>query len=290
MRAISFLSVCWSLFPWKRIYSYAAYVPSWGGCGRGWHSCGTLRSSGLVCTHFCSLRWQWQLMPIPRAHLGNALWDESTSLEKEGPGVPPPLSSCTSQQCWLASLVGPGFFLYFLVYGTSHPSSLGGFPAANPSCSPGLTSGVRASAVSPHPALWRSILGFGVPDSSPAHLCRSPSALPSVIHLLCSPPRLQSSPSCPGWCLCHWRDFPGCKNFSSFTAPSQGPRAHPTSFLSFFFGPTQTCLLGSLRSSASTQQIFCENCSTHKCICDVLMTTWATCPTPLPSQSELSEY
>ena len=135
MLAISFPSVCWSLSPWKGIYSYAASVPSWRGGGRGWHTVMGPSGAVVVCTHLCSLRWQWQLMPNPRAHLGSALWAESTSLEKEDPRVAPPLSSCTSQQWWLASLVGPGVFLYlFMVHHTLAPS--GCFPAANPSALP----------------------------------------------------------------------------------------------------------------------------------------------------------
>lgn len=136
MLAISFPSVCWSLSPWKGIYSYAASVPSWGGGGRVCHTVMGPSGAVVVCTHLCSLRWQWQLMPNPRAHLGSALWAESTSLEKEDPRVAPPLSSCTSQQWWLASLMGPGFFLYFLVYGAPHSSSLRLFPCSQPQCSP----------------------------------------------------------------------------------------------------------------------------------------------------------
>ena len=59
----------------------------------------------------------------------------------------------------------------------------------------------------------------------------------------------------------HWKGFLVFGIFSSFTAPSPRCRSRPysfVSFFSFFFCPTQvcggvSCLLGSLRSSASVQ-------------------------------------
>lgn len=81
----------------------------WGGSG---NSCPSL---GLIWGVPCGLRVQ--------------VW-------RKGPSVAPPLSSCTSQQCWLASLVGPGFFLYVLIYSASHPSSLGLFPCSQPQLCP----------------------------------------------------------------------------------------------------------------------------------------------------------
>lgn len=40
---------------------------------------------------------------------------------------------------------------------------------------------------------------------------------------------------CPNWSPHQWGGFPGCGNFSYFSAPSQGCRSHPAS--SFFFFP-----------------------------------------------------
>ena len=91
-------------------------------------------------------------------------------------------------------------------------------------------------------------------------LCGNLSALPSAPLLLCSPPRLGSFPPTQA-CLCQWRGFLVCGNFSSFTAPSQRCRSHPYSFVSVFFFFLLSysvtwgfsCLLGSLMSSASIQ-------------------------------------
>ena len=79
--------------------------------------------------------------------------------------------------------------------------------------------------------------------------------------------------------LCPRRGFLVCGNLSSFTAPSHWCRSCPYSFVSvfsFFFCPTQvrggvSCLLGSLRSSASVQWVFYRSSSTCRCISDVFV-------------------
>ena len=79
-----------------------------------------------------------------------------------------------------------------------------------------------------------------------------------VVSLSSVAPKLPSSTTRS---LCPRRGFLVCGNLSSFTAPSHWCRSRPYSFvsvISFFFCPTQvrggvSCLLGSLRSSASIQ-------------------------------------
>ena len=92
------------------------------------------------------------------------------------------------------------------------------------------------------------------------------SALPSAPLLLCSPSWLWSfPPTTPS--LYQWRGFLVCGNFSSFTDPSQRYRSCHYSFVSvfcFFLLPYPgtwgvSCILGSLRSSASIQYVFCRS-------------------------------
>lgn len=242
--------------------------PPVGGCGRGWHSCGTLRSSGLVCTHFtvwggsgnsahprapvrqCPVGWEYKS--------GRRSWCASTPLLMHLPAM-------------LAGLPGGPRLLPILPclwYIT--PSSLGGFPCtANPSCPPRSDLLSPSLSSQPHPALWRSILGFGVPDSSPAHLCRSPSALPSVIHLLCSPPRLPKLPILSWLVSLPLKGLPRVQLFPLSQLPPEAPGPIPLPFLSFSLVlPRLACwevsgLLPAL-SRCSVRIV-----STHKCICDV---------------------
>ena len=96
-------------------------------------------------------------------------------------------------------------------------------------------------------------------------LCRNFSALlcTPVFALSSMAPKLplHPPPYPPNPRLHQWRVFLVCGNFSSFTAHSQRCRSHPYSFVSVFFffllpypGTCKvSCLLGSLRSSASIQ-------------------------------------
>ena len=78
---------------------------------------------------------------------------------------------------------------------------------------------------------------------------------PSVYSSLCSGCRRLAAafssealklPFCPSQPLCLWGGFPGYRNLSTFTAPFQGCRTHPDSFLTFslFFFFPQTQLHG----------------------------------------------
>ena len=100
------------------------------------------------------------------------------------------------------------------------------------------------------------------------------SAFP--LHSCCCPLLWGSeAPSHP----CQWGDFLACRNFSSFTAPSQKQKSHPYSFVSFFFifllpYPVMwriSCFFGSLRSPASVQWVLCRSYSTCKGIFDVFV-------------------
>ena len=107
-------------------------------------------------------------------------------------------------------------------------------------------------------------------------LCGNISTLPSVPLLLHSPPWLRSSPNC------HPPSLPA-KGLPSvwklFLLHSSLPEVQvPSLFfcLCFFFFllpyPVTwgvCCLLGSLRSSASVQYVFCRSCSTCRCISDI---------------------
>ena len=58
-------------------------------------------------------------------------------------------------------------------------------------------------------------------------------------------------PFCPIWSPHWWRGFPGWGNFSSFTAPFQGCRPHPDSFLfllSYWLCGDHSCHFGFMRS------------------------------------------
>ena len=78
-----------------------------------------------------------------------------------------------------------------------------------------------------------------------------------------------------------WRgDSPRCRNLSSPSAPCQGCRFYPASsplhFPFFFFCPMWlyrdlSCAFGYLRSSASSQQVVCENYSICRCLLGAFM-------------------
>ena len=109
-------------------------------------------------------------------------------------------------------------------------------------------------------------------------LCGNFSALPSPPLLLCSPPWLRSFP------VVH-PSFPPVKGLPSvwklFLLHSSLPEVQvPSLFFclcfSFFLLPYPgtwgvSCPLGTLRSSASIQYVFCRSCSTCRCIFDVFV-------------------
>ena len=106
-----------------------------------------LSAAAVAHAHLWSLRWQWCLLPAPRAHVGGALLPESVCAEKKAPMVFLPLSLPAPQQWCLAFLAGPGFFLYTLCYGVQHPSPFRGLLlAASPSLLP--RSDVRSPSLS----------------------------------------------------------------------------------------------------------------------------------------------
>lgn len=127
------------------------------------------------------------------------------------------------------------------VSGTAHPSSLPG-------------SDLQSLSFSIQPPSASGISGWGAQGLGIDCLCRPLSIFPSANWLLCSPLR-RSSPSVPPV-----RGLPGCRNLSSLTAPSQGHRSCPSSFLSlslFFLHLSYpvmwrfSCHFRSLRSSAN---------------------------------------
>lgn len=78
------------------------------------------------------------------------------------------------------------------------------------------------------------VSGWGVQGSGTAYLCRSCSILLPQTVLSSEAPEL---PLCPSWSLCCEGDFPECRNLSSSTATSQGPRSLPWSLSLFSFVP-----------------------------------------------------
>lgn len=168
----------------------------------------SLEKEVLVCLH-----------PSPHAPPSNALW----------PGLPggPRLCHCCFLVCTICLTLAPWVL---------------GFPAASPSCPPGLTSGVQASAVSPsspveeHLRIWS-------PRQQPCPICAGlPPLLPSVILAVFSSetqlPILSWLVSLPTG-----RDFPGCRAFL-FPGSSPGPhRAIPLlSFIFLWSYPRLACL------------------------------------------------
>ena len=68
----------------------------------------------------------------------------------------------------------------------------------------------------------------------------------------------------------------GLLTFSSLSGHKSCPASAILLFLSFFFHPTQlygdtSCAFSCLRSSASVQQVLCENCSICRCILDAFV-------------------
>ena len=171
-------------------------------------------------------------------------------------------SSRTPKQWSLASSAGPGFFPYCLPpsCGTLAPFRLSSY--SEPQSSPwDLTSEASASAPSPHLPPWVSRQASQIcvlASTDPP--CGNLSALPSAPLLLCSPPWSQSfSPS--------HSPSPTVKELPSvwklFLLHSSLPEVQVLSLffcLCFFFFLLPyagtwgvSCLLGSLRSSASIQ-------------------------------------
>ena len=125
-----------------------------------------------------------------------------------------------------------------------------------------LTSEARASAPSPHPPQQVSRQASQAGECwSALILCAAISLLCPLYPCCCALLRGSKASPLPTPRLYQWRGFLVRGNFSSFTAPSQRCRSHPYSFVSVFFffllpysGTCGvSCLLGSLRSSASVQ-------------------------------------
>ena len=74
------------------------------------------------------------------------------------------------------------------------------------------------------------ISGWGTQGCSMEHLCRSLSFLPQTG---CCTLFWASEAVCLGWTPYMWRGFLGCRNLSSFPAPSQWGRSHPLSLSSY---------------------------------------------------------
>ena len=170
------------------------------------------------------------------------------------------------KQWCLASLVGLGVFQ---VHPKMSHSNLFNLTQPTPVLSLGLTSKAQASASSPCPHQWTSarVGSWGAQGGGPDHLYRSFSTLPTTNQLLCSPSRLQSSPS-PGWSLCPWGDFLGVEPFLLYSSLLGGTGPVLISFPPFlpffsFFPPITwrfPCPFRNLSSSASIQCIFYVKC------------------------------
>ena len=203
-------------------------------CSQESRSSGWLPVTGplaVVCTCLWSPRWQWRLVPTPAAHVRGALPPESVCGERSSYGGPTPLLA------WPPTIApslsgGPRPPL------TPHSTPLRLSPCSQPQSSPpGLTTKAQASAHSPHlPQRWVSQAGecwVGGTD----HVCRSLCTLPSVNRLLCSPLRLQSSPSVPADLLASKGTSQCVENFtlSQILHRSTGSVLIPFSLSLFFF-------------------------------------------------------
>lgn len=118
-------------------------------------------------------------------------------------------------------------------------------------------------------------LRLGTAGSGQDPLYWSLSVLPATSQLLHFPLSLWSSLLCASWYPYLWSGFPEWANLSSFTTPPRD--AGPILIgIFFFFHPSWlyddlSYNFGFMRYSASIQQVFCENCSTCRCIFDVFV-------------------
>ena len=219
-------------------------MPTHGSCGSSDSPCtlGTVwaatkaapGSSEGCCPHLpLEPKTAWQLARATGA--GAVRSPESTQWERRhvaAAALPAPSSPTGS----LASLVGPGFFP---VHSRLSYSCLFNLTQPTPVLSLGLTSKAQASASSPRPHQWtRARVGSTRRRSWPS----VQATLHFAYHnpLLCSPPRLRSSPS-PGWSLCPGGDFLGAEPFllhSSLLGGTGPVLISFPPFLPFFFFST----------------------------------------------------
>lgn len=103
-----------------------------------------------------------------------------------------------------------------------------------PVLSQGLSSEAQVSASSLCPHWQTHISGWGTQASGRVCEDLSLSLCSSCCNLgvaLSSEPL--KLPFCAAWSFHQWGGFPVCKNLTSFPAPSQGHRSHPTSSVFF---------------------------------------------------------
>lgn len=157
-------------------------------------------------------------------------------------------------------MVGPGFSLYSLSCVLLvpseylHDSHVGPFP--------GVSS--QSLSAEPAPSLWacKPLLAW---ECCLACLCGKLSILPAVAPSPLEVPKLLPD--------CLWEGFWACGDISAFTnSLPYGTGPWSWNPLSLFFYPyllpclilwRLTCLLKSLGSSASIQNVFCRSCSTR---------------------------
>ena len=211
--------------------------------------------------------WWFALTPIACAL--SDLLPESPHVHRVRSSFGSPVPSYhTSQQWHLASLEGLGHLPHFLFCGTPLPRPLMVFPHSQPQSSPGTDLQSQSLCPQPLPECQTGCVGQ-YQSSVKLSLCFALFRLAAAIFsdALRFPLHLGLSPfqfECP----------PVCGLLSSFTAPSQECWSCSDSFFFFpflslslfpFFYPVMwmfLTLFGSLRSSASIQQMFSENHST----------------------------
>ena len=122
------------------------------------------------------------------------------------------------------------------------------------------------------------ISGWGTQGCGTDHLCRSHSAPHTTDHVLYSPLGPQSSPSVSTYLLSSEGASLGEKPLHSFSSPSglQVPSHFLFSFFPFLFCPSQlhrdlACTFRCPMSSASLQQVLCEDCPICRCILDAFV-------------------
>ena len=149
-----------------------------------------------------------------------------------------------------------------------------------------------------HDHQWTPISGWGMQGCSANHLHRSQTSLPQTT-LLWAP----EVPFCSSWTLHWWGGFYRFRNLSSPSLHARG--SGPIILLILFFSPFSfshlTWFYGDLscpfinrclRSSASVQQVLCENFSMCRCILDEFVgERWVPHPPhPLPSWKPSNLY
>ena len=265
-RVLSWGSCPWITGPWQW---RAAQAPGRGGVDSDlWLHTGFLVAAAAALAfhaHLWGLRWYLWLAPVSGTHLGGAL---------------NPLSLCTRKRWSLASSAAPDFFP------DSLPASCGALApfrlcsCSQPQSSPWDPTEARASAPSPRPP-WEVSR-----QASRASECCSAPSLCDGISPLCPPhpcccTLLHGSKASP---LRHPQSPPvkGLPRvWKPFLLHSSLPLVKVLSLffcLCFFYFLLPypgtwgvSCLLGSLRSSASVQYVLCRSCSTRRFVSDLFV-------------------